>query len=103
MSEEIHVDDIGTIFRLTFLQSGSVVDLSTATTKQIWFKKPSGEILTKTASFYTDGTDGILQYTVVSGDLDEKGTYEIQGFVVITAGTFHSDVQTFQVNRNIGG
>lgn len=57
--------------------------------------------MTKAASFNTDGTDGKIYYTAVADDLDEVGTYEIQGKVVITDGTFYTDIQTFKVHRNL--
>ena len=99
---EVHENDIGTVFKLTVKdQDGVIVDISSASTKQIIFKKPGGNILTKTASFQTDGTDGIIKYTTLSGDLNEKGIWQIQAYVVITAGTFYSDVLEFKVYPNI--
>lgn len=82
MSDTIRKGDIGTVIRCTVKEAGSALDLSGATTKQIKIQKPDGTILTKTAAFTTDGTDGQIQYTTISGDADLIGRYEIQ--VVIT-------------------
>jgi len=98
---EIHLNDIGTEFRCTIKDCSTVVDVSTVTTKELIFVKPSGERLTKTASFYTDGTDGIITYTSVSGDLNECGLWSIQGFVIIGTGEFHSNIRNFKVERNL--
>ena len=57
--------------------------------------------MTKTAVFNSDGTDGKIYYTIVSGDFDEAGTYKIQGKVVISDGTFYTDIQSFKVHRNL--
>lgn len=61
--------------------AGSVVDISSATTKQMLIKDPSDTVSTKTASFTTDGTDGKIEWTSTSGFFDAYGTYEIQGRV----------------------
>lgn len=100
-SGEIHKNDIGTEFRCTMKDGSSIVDVSTASTKQLIFVKPSGEKLTKTATFYTDGTDGIISYVTVSGDLNECGLWAIQGFVIIGTGEYHSDIRNFKVERNL--
>lgn len=100
-ANEIHQNDIGTVFRCTIYDNTTLVDISGATTKQLIFKKPSGDKLTKSASFYTDGTDGILTYTTVSGDLDEIGTWKLQGYVVLASGSWKSDIHTFTVHRNL--
>ena len=101
-ANEVHQNDIGTKFLVTIKDGSDAVNVASATsTKQIIFKKPSGTSMTKTASFNSDGTDGKIYYTVVADDLDEVGTYEIQGKVVITDGTFYTDIQTFKVHRNL--
>ena len=100
-ADEIHMSDIGTKFKITVLDGSSTVDVSSASTKQLIFKKPGGTKLTKTASFFTDGTDGIITYDTVSGDLDEDGMWKVQGYVVITGGSFHTDIDRFKVHRNL--
>jgi hypothetical protein len=73
IASEIHLDDIGTAFRCTIYDDSTLVDLSSATSLLLIFKDPEGNTTTKTASLYTDGTDGILQYVAVDGDLDVSG------------------------------
>ena len=101
-ANEIHKSDIGTVFKVTIKDSASAVDISTATTKQIIFKKPGGGKLEKTASFFTDGTDGVITYTTISGDLSEEGMWKLQGYIVLSGGnTFYTDISTFKVYRNL--
>lgn len=100
-ANEVRVGDIGTRFKVTLKDGASVVSLSSATTKQIILKKPDGTKLTKSATFSSDGADGIMYYDTVSGDLDVAGVWKLQGKVVITAGTFSTDIYSFKVHRNL--
>ena len=100
-ANEIHVGDIGTVFEVTLMDGSSVVDLSSATTKELVFRKPDGVKLTKTAAFKTDGTDGIITYTSVTDDLDTAGTWRLQAHVVIGGGTWRSDIGDFKVHENL--
>jgi hypothetical protein len=76
------VGDYGTVFEITLQdQDGAAADVSGATTKQIIFRKPGGTVVTKAADFVTDGTDGKIDYTAASGDLDTAGDWRIEGQV----------------------
>lgn len=103
MAAEIHLNDIGTMFKITILdQDETAKDISSYTTKQFIFRKPSGTLLTKTASFFTNGSDGILYYTSVSGDLDEIGVWKLQ--VSINDGVSNyrkTNVGNFRVFENL--
>lgn len=99
---DMQIDDIGTIIRLTITQDGVALDISSATaTKDILLKKPSGTLLTKGASFTTDGTDGKLEYVTVADDVDESGEWKVQASLVLAAGTFRSAVARFDVGDNL--
>lgn len=96
--EQVFVGDVGTVFKATIKDNGVVVDLSSATLKEIIFKKPDGSRLTKTALFYTDGTDGIIVYTAVAGDLDLAGMWQWQARITVTSGgPFSTEVKDFRV------
>jgi len=99
--EEVHVGDIGTIFRVTLMDGSSALDVSGASTLQIIFKKPDNSNDTQTAVFTTDGTDGVVQYTSIAGDLDAAGKWAIQANVVLPAGSWKSNVSTFRVHENL--
>ena len=100
-ANEIHKGDIGTQFTVTVPDGTTVVDISTASTKQLIFKKPGGTILTKSTSFVTDGTDGKMQYVSVDGDLSDDGVWKMQGKVIIGGNTFSTDITSFKVYRNL--
>jgi hypothetical protein len=100
--EEIHVGDIGTVFEHTIKDCDVVVDISSATTQEVYFQRPNNGIAdAHTTSFKTDGTDGIVQYSTVADDLDEAGTWKIQFHVIMPSGEWHSDIQKFKVYSNI--
>ena len=94
----VHNGDVGTIFRLTIKDTaGAAIDVSTASVKYIYFQDPSGVKTQKTAAFYTDGTDGKIQYTTVAGDIDEVGTWMVQGYVETGLGKFWTAKDSFKV------
>lgn len=101
MAEEIHKNDIGTVFRATIKETGVVLDISNATTKEFYFFKPSCTVVTQTAGFLTDGTNGIMQYITTTGDLDEVGTWKIQGHIVTASGNWRTDIKKFEVYENL--
>lgn len=106
VGNEIHVADIGTIFKQTLTDCGTVVDISTATSLSICFKKPDAAVATVVATFTGVGTDGCMQYTVTSSEfLDQVGDWEWQGRVHFGAVSpeqlYHTNVKTFEVFENI--
>ena len=103
MASEIHVDDVGTRFLVTVKDDGTAVDLSTATALQLSFRKPDDQVLSRTASTFADrsSASGVMYYDSIAGDLDEAGNYKMQGKVILTSGTFYTDIHTFKVNCNL--
>ena len=104
--EQAHVNDIGTIFRVTVYDTTSaggttVADISGATTKKFTFKRPDGTTFEKTAVFTSDGTDGNIQYLSVDGALNVAGTWNLQAYVATGAGTWSTSVGTFKVHENL--
>lgn len=94
----IRLYDVGTILEVTIVDELNVVqDISTATSKQFIFDKPDGTQLTVSASFSTDGTDGKIQYTFASGNIDQVGLWIYRGKVTSPAGTWTSEDYTFTV------
>lgn len=103
MKLDIHYGDIGTVFKLQVKdRDGNPFDLSQTTVKQIKFKKPSGEVLVKNATFETTGVDGSIYYTTVAGDLDETGIWEIQVYVEFNANLkYHTSIHEIEVEMNV--
>ena len=102
MTTIIHKSDIGTKFRCTVKDSdGVVIDVSTAGVKYIYFRKPDYTLVKQTASFLTDGSDGIIQYVGVSGDIDQIGTWSIEGYVETSDGKFFTEKEDFEVESTL--
>lgn len=101
MSQSIRVGDKGTEFRVTITDEDVAVDLSSASTLQLSFKKPSGDTLTVDAELYTDGTDGIIYYNTVEGDINESGMWRLQSYVVVGSAAYSSTIGTFKVECNL--
>ena len=98
----IQAGDIGTEFLVTVQDGGVVLNISTFTTREILFRKPGGTLVTKTAAFKTDGTDGQITYTSsASTDFETTGTWKIQGHISKSGSTFRTVQSEFEVLKNI--
>jgi hypothetical protein len=100
-SDEIHVGDVSTVFRFTVKDGASIVDISDLDTLQVIFRKPDGTTLTKTATYVTDGTDGLMKYIIAEGDIDVAGMWRVQGRVSNSEQNWYSDIQSFKVFPNL--
>lgn len=101
MASEIHVGDVGTQLIMTVKDDGAVVDISAASDLDVIIRKPDGVSHTKSGTLYTDGTDGKMYYTSISGDFADAGNYKLQGKVVLSGGTYYTSVSNFKVHCNI--
>lgn len=101
VKNEIHVGDTGTVFEITIKDDMSVVDVSGATTKQIFFLKPDETVLTKTAAYVTDGSDGKIKYISLADDFDAEGAWGIQAYFVLASGSWKTDIIKFRVYGNL--
>lgn len=103
MANEIHLNDIGTIFEITLYDCDIILpDLSEATKMVIKFQKPDKRTtIDQIASFKSDGNDGIIQYITIDGDLDEIGNWKIQAYIETPSGSWSSDIAKFKVHSNL--
>lgn len=101
MADEIHVGDVGTVFEVTIQDDGVAVNISTATTKEIIFRKPDKTKVTKAANFSSNGTDGKIRYTTVANDLDQAGLWSLQAHIVLPSGDWKSSTSEFSVASNL--
>lgn len=102
VEQEIHEKDIGTVFEVTIKDALVVVDISTATTKEMIFLKGDGTVATVTAAFSDTGTDGKIKYVVPDADfLVPAGKWQLQARIVLPTGDWHTSIHTFQVHENL--
>ncbi|MDQ3007191.1 MAG: BppU family phage baseplate upper protein [Chloroflexota bacterium] len=101
MSDNIQVGAIGLVITLTIMEDGAAVNISSAATRKIKIRKPDGTVLEKDAAFTTNGSDGKLTYTTVSGDIDQVGQYKVQAYVEMSSFTGHSTIRTLDAKNNL--
>lgn len=95
------VNDIKVRLKLAIYEDGVALDISAATAKTIIITKPDGTQLMKMATFLTDGTDSLIYYDTISGDLDQSGLFKVQGLILISGGTYYSSISSFKVLCNL--
>ena len=79
---KIYQGDVGTVVEAAVCdENGDAVDLSGATTTDIKVKKPDGTTTTWTGAV-NGSISNQIDYTTVSGDLDQAGRYKVQAYVV---------------------
>lgn len=97
-----HVADSGTQIRITLVgEDTGIIDVSLATSMVIIIQDPNGISVEKEAEFYTDGTDGIISYTIEETDFVIVGKHKVQARVVLPTGTWWSTVGSFKVADNL--
>lgn len=101
VTQEVHVDDIGTAFEVTLQDDAGIVDLTGYISLEYDFTDPAGTVTTKTASPLTDGTDGKIVYLTQAGDLPTAGLWRFQAKIVLPTGSWSSTIQKFKVYPNL--
>jgi carbohydrate-selective porin OprB len=96
--QDIHVGDYGSVGKLTITEDGTAVDVSGYTTLQFIFTAPSGIQATKTAAFDTDGTNGVLKYTIEDGLFSTAGVWRVRARVAATGVSLSSEEVIFLVS-----
>lgn len=87
---KVYEGDIGTVIELD-----TNVDISSASTRRIYYTKPGG-----TVSYWAADLVGTsrLSYTTESGDLDEDGVWSLQAYVVTAGGTWRGETVKLRVH-----
>ena len=99
---DLVVGNYGVVIELTVQEDGSAADISGFTTLlQMILKHRDGTTATKSASFKTDGTDGIMQCTVADGDLHASGDWQIQGRLVSGSQDVRTVPTSFRVKKQL--
>lgn len=98
--EYIIAGDYGQVLKLTFIDvdTNAAADISGySNTIQMIFTSPSGTSTTKSASFDSDGSDGIIKHTVEQSFLTE-GIWTVRGRVASASAVLTSMTHTFRVH-----
>ena len=96
-----HVLDWGTSFPLKIYgANNSILDISSASPINIIFTRPDGTNFVREASFVTDGTDGKMEYTTSSSELNVAGDWSYYGTVQFINGYWATSSVSFVVEAN---
>lgn len=93
-------DDYGQPIELTFIDidTDAAADISGyGTSIQMLFTESDGTATAKTATFKTDGSDGIITYTIDSSFLTE-GDWDVRGKVTAGAAQLQTQKHSFKVH-----
>jgi hypothetical protein len=98
----MRVGDVGTkIISQIVDQAGEIIPIGSAITLLMKLRKPDGAVIPKTPTLLTDGTDGKLVYTTISGDIDMAGTWKVQTSVLMASGSWHTTIDFIDVDANL--
>lgn len=97
---EIHLYDNQIPFTINLQSGGSGINIEGATL-ELEFLKPNADSLLVTPSSVYTGSDGIIQYTLTSGDLDTVGIWQYQIYARKHGVERHSNIKTFKVYENL--
>jgi len=93
---DLHLGDIGTILRFTVKDGGVAVDCSSGSAGLKLLKRDK-TVIQRDMEFYTDGTDGIFQYTTSGSDIDSgKGKWIAQLHLYLP-GTWHGHTSKVEI------
>ena len=99
----VFVGVVGQILEFTIVDAaGNPIDISGATVQRFLILRPDGQLLTRTTSFTSDGTDGKIRYSTVAEDLTVKDTYYIQAYLELPTWQGHSEIKEFEVFAPLG-
>lgn len=91
----------GLAIRLQIKEGNSAINLSTVTVKNIIIEKPDATLVSGSASFVTDGTDGIIYYISGSADLTQTGEYHAQAYLEMPGFSGYTTPVDFAVYSNL--
>ncbi len=98
--DKIVKDDYGQVGKLTFIDvdTNAAADISAYTTaQQMILTDPEGNAAIVTAAFDSDGSDGIIKYTIQSGDIDATGNWTVRGRVTTGSAQLSTEEHKFIV------
>jgi len=98
--DNIYVNDYGQVAKITFLDvdTAAAANISGYSTSQTMiFIDPNGTQSSKTAAFDSDGTDGIIKYTIASSFLTVAGKWKVRGQVASASARLSTAWQEFEV------
>ena len=102
MTAEVHVNDWGTVLKITLKDGANVVPLADATEIKMRLSDPDDVTTIKDLTVVTPpGTEGKVKYVFLANELHTAGGWDYQVKVTFPAGFWQSDLLSFTVYENI--
>ena len=98
--DKIVAGDYGQLCKLTITDpdTGAAADVSGyTTTQEMIFYDPDGNSTAVTAAFDSNGSDGLIKYTLADGIIDEGGTWGVRAVVASGSAKLSSEKLLFKV------
>ena len=99
--DKITAEDYGQVLTITIkdTDTNAAADVSAYTTsQQVFLRDPEGNVSAAlTAAFDSDGSDGIVTYTLANGDIDVHGAWAICARVSSGSAVLTSEWKEFEV------
>jgi hypothetical protein len=100
--DHIQIGATNLAIRLQVREGNNALDISSASNTIMIIERPDSTLISASASFVTDGTDGlIVYYTSGSSDLNQEGDYNVQAYIQIPGFTGYTTPVTFTVYQNL--
>jgi len=99
----IHLNDYGTLFTVLCEDISDILDVSSATVLQMYFRRPNNGTIfgPRDLSKPGGGTDGLVSYTWAVGEIDTIGKWTYQVYLTFPWGLWHSEPGYFTVYENL--
>jgi hypothetical protein len=91
MANRCYINDVGTLITL---ETGANLTTLAPTVKIIKVKKPNGDLRDWVA---TVANTTQLTYTLIAGDVDQAGTYQLQSYAEAPTGTWRGNTTSLEV------
>jgi hypothetical protein len=99
---EVQESTAGVLIEFVVLDdAGAPLDISGASTKKLYFRKPNGITISKDAEYTTNGADGKLQFSTTANDLSPYGLWQVQAYLIKSGLDGRTETATFNVLKNL--
>ena len=99
--KHIVAGNYGQVLRLTIIDTDTdaAADVSAYATSQVIYLRDELDNVSSAlvAAFATDGSDGVVDYTLVDGDIDEAGIWGVKVVLTAASAELNTIWETFEV------
>lgn len=101
MTDEVHIEDVGTIIRVYIKEKGSPLDLTNASVIKMKFERKDRSKFQVDGTPYGSPIDGAVQCLSDKDFFTGKGKMTVQIYLEYPSGKWHTSEAEFEVFENI--